>query len=59
MPDRPTPLIDPELLDILACPACHSALELVDDKLRCSPCGRLFRIDDGIPILLLEESETY
>ncbi len=51
------PLIDPEFLEILACPACHASLELHGDRLICTGCGRRYRIEDGIPILLVDEAE--
>lgn len=52
--------MDKDLLDILACPRCHSSLELhsengVDTGLICRPCGVLFPIRDDIPVMLLEE----
>ena len=50
--------IDPELLEILACPACRTPLELVKDgtALRCASCRRVFPIKDDIPVLLLDEA---
>jgi hypothetical protein len=50
--------IDPELLEILACPACRTPLELVKDgtALRCAACRRVFPIKDDIPVLLLDEA---
>lgn len=51
--------IDKELLEILACPACHTEVRLEGDKIVCaSPaCGLRFPIKDGIPIMLIEEAE--
>ena len=49
--------IDASLLDILACPKCKTAVELADDRLVCTRCGRRYRIEDGIPVMLLEEAE--
>ncbi|NNG36258.1 Trm112 family protein [Nakamurella aerolata] len=52
-----TDTLDPQLLDVLACPAEHHApLEQVADTLRCTECGRVFPIRDGIPVLLLDEA---
>lgn len=49
--------VDPALLDILACPADdHAPLREDGDQLVCTSCGRRFRIDDGIPVLLLDEA---
>ncbi|MFH1578081.1 MAG: Trm112 family protein [Candidatus Omnitrophota bacterium] len=50
-------MIDPELLDILACPDCKSDVTHKDDKIICSGCGRRYPIKDGIPIMLISESE--
>lgn len=53
--------MDEELLDIVACPKCKGALELTADEteLQCERCRLRYRIDDGIPILLLEEASPY
>ena len=54
------PAIGKELLDILACPCSHHApLRLEGTHLHCtdSACSRVFRIEDGIPIMLLDEAE--
>ena len=50
--------MDQELLDILACPKCKGNLTLTTDEseLRCGNCRLSYRIDDGIPILLIEEA---
>lgn len=49
--------ISQELLQILACPACKSPVELKGDRLVCQGCGRRYRIEDGIPIMLIDEAE--
>lgn len=49
--------ISDELLEILACPACKTPVRLEDSKLVCDECGRRYRIDDGIPIMLIDEAE--
>ena len=49
--------ISQELLQILACPACKSPVELTGDRLICQSCGRRYRIEDGIPIMLIDEAE--
>lgn len=50
--------IDSELFDILVCPETRSPLKFVDGRLvSTDPEGRrAYRIDDGIPIMLLDES---
>lgn len=50
--------IDPELLEILACPLCKAPVTLVNDgaALRCAKCRRVFPIKDDIPVMLIDES---
>ena len=56
------PRIEPWLREILRCPQCKA--ELVDGtgptgpELQCtSPeCGLAYRVDDGIPVLLVDEA---
>lgn len=52
-------MIDKELLDILACPACKSPVRLEGERLVCtSPsCGLRYPIREGIPVMLIEEAE--
>lgn len=51
------PVIDPELLEILACPKCKADVVLQGDRLVCTKCGLRYPIRDGIPIMLIEEAE--
>jgi uncharacterized protein YbaR (Trm112 family) len=50
--------IDPELLEILACPKCKTAVVLVnnDSGLKCSTCSRVYPIKDDIPVMLIDEA---
>jgi uncharacterized protein len=51
--------LDPQLLEILACPDTHHAALTYDESaqtLTCTECGRIFEIRDGLPVLLLEEA---
>jgi uncharacterized protein YbaR (Trm112 family) len=52
-------LIDPELAEILVCPACRSDLEENEEtgRLVCTGCGRRYPVTDGIPIMLIDEAE--
>lgn len=50
-------MIDKELLDIMACPECKAEVELKEEKIVCTGCGRKYPIKDGIPIMLVEEAE--
>jgi uncharacterized protein YbaR (Trm112 family) len=53
--------LDPTLLEIIVCPACHADLELVDEdpeaaELVCEGCGLAYPIRDGIPVMLVDEA---
>ena len=50
--------IDPRLLEIVICPACHGDLRQNDagDGLECLKCGRVYPVRDGIPVMLVEEA---
>jgi uncharacterized protein len=55
--------IEPWLREILVCPKCHAALAdgVAADgspELRCTgaDCGLIYRIEDGIPVLLIDEA---
>ncbi|HET7025760.1 MAG TPA: Trm112 family protein [Gemmatimonadales bacterium] len=48
-----------DLLEILACPKCRGELEYrrPAETLVCHACRLVYRIDDGIPILLIDEAK--
>lgn len=50
--------LDPKLLEILACPKCKADVKLTtDDKaLKCVSCHRVYRIEDDIPVMLIDEA---
>ncbi len=50
--------VDPELLEMLACPACRGQIKLLEQEkgLECSRCGRVYPVRDGIPIMLVDEA---
>jgi uncharacterized protein YbaR (Trm112 family) len=52
-------MISPELLEILRCPLdpSRTRLQLQDDSLVCERCRLRFRIQDGFPVLVVEEAE--
>ena len=50
-------MIDKELLEILACPACKGDVQLKDEKIVCLKCNRKYPIKDGIPIMLVDEAQ--
>ncbi|CQD15274.1 Trm112 family protein [Mycobacterium europaeum] len=50
-------MIDDSLLAILVCPADRGPLLLIDDELLYNPrLRRAYRIEDGIPVLLVDEA---
>jgi uncharacterized protein YbaR (Trm112 family) len=50
--------VDPELLEILACPHCKTPVALVKNgtALKCDSCHRVYPIKDDIPVMLIEEA---
>lgn len=56
MPDKS--VLDPRLLEILVCPRCKGELILVEEPptLRCERCRLVYPIEDGIPVLLIDEA---
>lgn len=46
-----------ELLDILACPVCKTAVRLDGEELVCDACKRRYQVEDGIPIMLVEDAK--
>jgi len=50
-------MIDKELLDILACPACKGDVKMEGEKIICVKCGLRYPIRDGIPVMLIDEAE--
>jgi len=53
-------VLDEKLLAILACPKCKGPVSPAPDhsSLDCAACRLRFRVEDDIPIMLLEEAET-
>ncbi len=51
-------MLKKELLDILVCPKCKGDLEYSDhdSKLDCHSCKLSYRIDDDIPVMLVDEA---
>lgn len=49
-------MISKDLLDILACPVCKTAVELDGAWLVCTACGRRYPIHDGIPAMRIEDA---
>ncbi len=51
-------MVEKELLEILACPACRGDVEEKDGKIVCVKCNRSYPIKEGVPIMLIEEAQT-
>ena len=49
--------LDPELLELLACPSDdHAPLREDGTELVCTFCASRFPVEDGIPVLLLDDA---
>src|ERR671937_2633162 len=50
--------VDPELLEILACPNCKTPVTLIKNgaALKCATCKRVYPIKDDIPVMLIDEA---
>jgi uncharacterized protein len=46
-----------DLLDILACPQCRGPLQVETASLRCDTCMLRYRVENGIPVMLISEAE--
>jgi uncharacterized protein YbaR (Trm112 family) len=59
-------MLDKKLLEIIACPKCKGELEYQVDsendkngQLICHECKLVYRVEDDIPIMLIDEAEKY
>ncbi len=54
-------MLSEKLLAILACPQCKGDLEYdrENEKLICHKCLLKYRIEDDIPIMLINEAEKF
>jgi uncharacterized protein YbaR (Trm112 family) len=51
----------PELLRILVCPKCKGLLEYriaPDEALICHACRLVYAVQDGIPVMLIDEARS-
>lgn len=51
-----------ELLEILVCPKCKGDLEhraAPQEELRCHACRLAYRVEDDIPIMLIDEATSF
>jgi uncharacterized protein YbaR (Trm112 family) len=55
--------LDAELLEILVCPKCKGELEYREENgeesLTCHACRLRYGVEDGIPIMLVDEAESF
>ena len=53
--------ISPDLLQILVCPKCKGDLDYdpARDTLSCPACRLRYKILDDIPVMLVEEAESF
>jgi uncharacterized protein YbaR (Trm112 family) len=51
--------IDLQLKRILVCPKCKGQVEIHEEKqeIHCRQCSLVFRIEDDIPIMLIDEAK--
>ncbi len=54
-------MLNNKLLDILACPKCKGDLEYdrEENKLICNSCKLRYKVEDDIPIMLIDEAEKF
>jgi uncharacterized protein len=56
--------ISKDLLDILVCPLCKTAVEMLhgangeETGLKCVTCKRVYPIRDNIPVMLIDEAHV-
>jgi uncharacterized protein YbaR (Trm112 family) len=50
-----------EILKIIVCPKCKGDLDYKKDenRLLCHNCRLAFKVEDDIPVLLLDEAESF
>ena len=53
--------VSPKLREILVCPKCKGKLEYLPAApvLRCHACHLEYAIEDGIPVMLIDEAKTF
>ena len=54
-------MLNRELLEILACPKCKGDLVYESEKgeLICHACRLKYKVKDDIPVMLIEEAESF
>jgi uncharacterized protein YbaR (Trm112 family) len=49
--------LPPDLLDLLRCPQCRGELVAEPQALVCNACRLRYKVQDGIPDLLVDDAE--
>ena len=54
-------MLDETLLEILVCPKCKGELEYKPDEaaLLCHECRLRYKIEDDLPVMLIDEAEPF
>jgi uncharacterized protein len=54
-------MLDESLLEVLVCPKCRGELEYREEEaaLLCHACRLQYNIEDGIPVMLIDEAEPF
>ncbi|HHS12626.1 MAG TPA: Trm112 family protein [bacterium] len=54
-------MLEKKLLDILVCPKCKGGLEYdqENEKLICRICRLKYRVEEDIPVMLIDEAESF
>lgn len=53
--------IKPELMEVLACPKCKQPVVLAEDQqtIECAACRLRYPVRDDIPVMLIDEAESF
>lgn len=53
--------ISKDLMEILACPQCKGKVRLVEDQsaIICESCRLSYPVRDDIPVMLIDEAESF
>lgn len=53
--------LNPELLEILACPQCKGEVRLDEERkgIICEKCRLVYPVQDDIPVMLIDEAQRF
>lgn len=53
--------VSPELVKILACPQCKGEIRYKadEDEIVCEACRLIYPVRDDIPVMLIDEAESF